>query len=126
MQLLWICLGGAAGSGARYLLAEWARKSLGASFPYGTFLANLLGSFLLGFLMYLGGKTSVFSPNIRLALTAGLMGGFTTYSTFNYETLRYLQEGAFWTGSLYLGLTVAGCLAAGALGVLLARFLVGA
>jgi fluoride exporter len=67
-----------------------------------------------------------FNPTLRLALTTGLMGGFTTYSTFNYETLRYFEGGARWLGALNLGSTVVFCLGAGRLGVLAGRWLVGA
>ena len=55
----------------------------------------MIGSFLLGFLMQVGLATPVLSPTLRLALTTGVMGGFTTYSTFNYETMRYVQDGAW-------------------------------
>ena len=87
-RFLWICVGGAAGTGARYLLSGWALATLGASFPWGTLAVNVLGSFLLGLLMQVGITTSLLSPTLRLALTTGVMGGFTTYSTFNYETIR--------------------------------------
>ena len=66
-----------------------------------------------------------FNPTLRLTLTTGLMGGFTTYSTFNYETLRYFEEGATGLGFLNLGGTVITCLAAGWLGLLAGRMLVG-
>src|SRR5512146_1603566 len=93
-RFLWICLGGAAGTGARYLLGGFLLRVLGAAFPYGTLAVNLIGSFLLAGLMYAGLNTQALSPTLRLALTTGVMGGFTTYSTFSYETMKYVQDGA--------------------------------
>ena len=122
-RLLWICLGGAIGTGARYLLSEWLLRVAGSGFPWGTLTVNVAGSFLLGLLVQVG--MSVERPTLLPALTTGLLGGFTTYSTFNYETLRFFQGDAWQTGFFYLGTTVAGCLAAGALGILSGRLLVG-
>jgi fluoride exporter len=124
-RLLWICLGGAIGTGARYLLSGWLLRILGPEFPYGTLAVNALGSFLLGVLMQVALSTESFPPTLRLTLATGVMGGFTTYSTFNYETLQLFQEGAWLLGLANLGITVAGCLAAGALGLVAGRLLVG-
>ena len=116
-----ICLGGAVGTGARYLLGGWAQRAWGASFPYGTIIINALGSFLIVVIMYLGIQRGVLSPSARLVLTTGLMGGFTTYSTFNYETIRLMQDGALGLAALNLAATVVVCLLAGGLGVLVCR-----
>jgi CrcB protein len=124
-RFLWICLGGAAGTGARYVLSGWALTALGASFPYGTFAVNVLGSFCVGLLMQVGIATPVMSPTLRLALTTGVMGGFTTYSTFNYETIRYMQDGAWRLALGNVALTLGACLAAGLAGVALGRSLFG-
>jgi CrcB protein len=124
-RLLWICLGGAIGTGARYLLSLWLYRLAGPGFPYGTLAVNVIGSFLLGFLLQFSLTTESFSPTLRLALTTGVMGGFTTYSTFNSETLGYLREGAWGIGLAYLAITVVGCLIAGTLGFLSARALAG-
>lgn len=124
-RLLWVCLGGAVGSGARYLVSGWMLAWLGTAFPYGTLTVNLLGSFLLAALMHVGTSTELLSPTLRVALTTGTLGGFTTYSTFSYETFRYLQEGAFLLGALNITVTVFGCLAGCALGFFCARALVG-
>ncbi|HXU34608.1 MAG TPA: fluoride efflux transporter CrcB [Thermoanaerobaculia bacterium] len=122
MQLLWISLGGAVGTAARYLLSGWILRTAGPGFPWGTLAVNTIGSFLLGLLMALGSTS--FSPTVRLTLTTGVMGGFTTYSTFNYETLRSFQDGAWLIGFAYLGATVLGCLAAGWLGFVVGRWVV--
>lgn len=125
-RFLWVCLGSAAGGGARYLVAGWALKLLGPSFPYGTLAVNVLGSFLLAGLMYIGVEAAAMSPALRLVLTTGAMGGFTTYSTFNYETMRYFQQGAWSTGIANVLITVLGCLVASLLGWAGARWLMGA
>jgi CrcB protein len=121
MRFLLICLGGAAGTGARYLFGGWAQRTLGVGFPYGTLIINAVGSFLLVIIMHLSLETGAISPDARLVLGTGVMGGFTTYSTFNYETFRLIQQGSFGLGALYLLGTVVGCLGAGALGLVLAR-----
>ena len=123
-RFLWICLGGAIGTGARYLLSGWLLRITGSGFPYGTLAANVIGSFLLGFLME-AAMTTDFPPTLRLALTTGVMGGFTTYSTFNYETLQLFQDEAWLLGFANLGITVIACLAAGVLGLAAARLVAG-
>src|SRR3954452_24123423 len=91
-RFLWICLGGAAGTGARYLLSGWLLRAAGPGFPWGTLAVNVLGSCLLGLIMQVPLPPALLPPTLRLALTTGVMGGFTTYSTFTYETLQYLQQ----------------------------------
>ncbi len=124
-RFLWICLGGAAGTGARYLLSGWALSVLGTEFPYGTLTVNVIGSFCVGLLMQIGLATPVMSPTLRLALTTGVMGGFTTYSAFNYETIRYVQDGAWRLALGNAAATLAACLVAGFAGVALGRSLFG-
>lgn len=124
-RFLWICLGGAAGTGARYLLSGWLLRAAGPGFPWGTLAVNVLGSFLLGVIMQVALATDLLSPTLRLTLTTGVMGGFTTYSTFNYETLQYLQQNDWLMGSLNLAVTVVVCLAAGSLGFVAGRVIAG-
>ena len=124
-RFLWICLGGAAGTGARYLLSGWLLRVAGPAFPWGTLAANVLGSFLLGLIAQVALATDLIPPTLRLALTTGLMGGFTTYSTFNYETLQYLQQDEWLLAAANLGVTVVCCLVAGSLGLLAGRLLAG-
>lgn len=125
LRLLAICLGGAVGTAGRYLLAIWLPTVAGTAFPWATLTVNVAGSFLLGAIMQTGMTTEVMSPTLRLALTTGVMGGFTTYSTFNYETLNYFSEGAWATGLLNIGATVVVCLVAGIGGVAVARWIFG-
>jgi fluoride exporter len=126
MKTLWIGLAGAMGTIARYHLDGWVQERLRTGFPYGTLVVNLVGSFLIAFLMHLGLRTEVISPTTRIVVATGFIGGFTTYSTFNFETLRYLQDGAWTLGALNIVATLFGCLAAGVAGWVAARTLVGA
>ncbi len=123
-RLLWVCLAGAAGTGARYLVGIWAAERLGASFPFGTLLVNLAGCFLMAFLMEVA-LAFTWSPTVRVALTVGFLGGLTTYSSFNHETTRMLQNGAYGLAGLNAGLTLAGAFTAGWLGFVAARQLTG-
>lgn len=125
VRFLWICLGGAIGTGARYLISGWALKRFGTSFPYGTLAVNLIGSFLIGAIMQVALTTALLPPTGRLVLAVGVLGGFTTYSSFNYETIHYFQEGAWLMGFLNILIMVAACLAAGVAGLASARWLVG-
>lgn len=122
-RFLLICLGGAIGTGCRFLLSTWVAV-FGADFPRGTVLINLTGSFLIAVVLELSAITGAISLDLRLFLTTGLMGGYTTYSSFNYETLRLIESGAMGLAGLNLAFTVAGCLAAGFAGLLSARGLV--
>jgi len=125
MRLLLVCAGGAVGSGARYLTALWAASALGPAFPFGTLIVNVAGSFLIAFIMHVGSATELLSADMRVMLTTGVMGGFTTYSTFNYETTGYFREGAWMLGTVNIGVTVIGCLAAGMAGLMLGRLVFG-
>lgn len=115
-RLLWVMLGGALGSGARFLAAGWVQRSLGGNFPWGTLSVNLAGSFLLGVLVPLSLRGQLLSPVASLALSVGLLGGFTTYSSFSVETLALLQEGATATALANIAATLLACLAASWLG----------
>lgn len=123
-RLFWICLAGAAGTATRYLIALWAAQRLGSAFPYGTLVVNLSGCFVIAALMH-AALTLGWSPTLRAALTIGFVGGFTTYSSFNYETMRLLEEGAAATAVVNVGLTLLGGLMAGWLGLVTARELLG-
>jgi CrcB protein len=125
-RLLYICLGGALGTGARYLLSGALLRALGPSFPVGTLAVNVIGSFLLSLIMQLSLATTAISPTVRLVLTTGFLGGFTTYSTFNYESLSYFEQGAWGLGLLDVSVTVFACMAAGVLGLWSGRALGGA
>jgi len=120
-KVLVVTLGGAIGSGARYVLGSFVQAMAGTAFPLGTLVVNVLGSFLICAIMHLGTAANVISPTLRLFLTTGIMGGFTTYSAFDYETYRYTQQGAYAPAALNVGLTLVACFAAGAAGDALAK-----
>jgi CrcB protein len=121
--LVWVILGGGIGSGARYLVGLWALQRFGPSFPYGTAIVNLAGCFALGVVAHLASTLS-WTPEARAAAIAGLLGGFTTYSSFNHETLMLMANGAAASALANVAVTVAGGLAAGWLGLVVARQLV--
>ena len=118
-RFLLVCLGGAIGTGARYLTAIWAAGALGTAFPFGTLIVNVVGSFLIALILQLNPA----SLDVRLLLTTGVMGGFTTYSAFNYETTNYFRTGAWALGALNASVTFVGCLAAGVAGLAVGRML---
>lgn len=124
-RLLWIGLAGALGTMTRYLVGLWAGRTLGAGFPYGTLIVNLVGCFLIAGITHVALSSTLISPTMRLTLTTGFMGGLTTYSSFNLETTQALQRGGWGTASLNFGATVAGCFLAGLLGLVVARRIVG-
>lgn len=119
-RILLIVLAGALGTMARYLVGVWAGRTLGASFPYGTFIVNVVGCFLIAIIAY-AASLEVISPALRLTLATGFCGGLTTYSSFNLETTQLLQSRAFYVGCLNVGVTLFACFAAGLLGLALAR-----
>ena len=120
-NVVMIALGGAVGTAMRYGISVGMLRWLGPSFPFGTLLANLLGSLLLGVVMQLGGDHEIAGVNAKLVLGTGVMGGFTTYSSFNLETIRLAEQGAYGRAGLYVGATLVVCLLAGWGGVALAR-----
>jgi CrcB protein len=125
LRLFLICAGGAVGTGLRYLTSLWAAARFGASFPAGTLAVNIAGSFLLAFIMQASMASEAISTDVRLMLTTGVMGGFTTYSTFNYETTNYFREGAWLVGFSNVAATLLGCFAAGLAGLALGRLVAG-
>lgn len=123
MVLVWVMIAGGLGSGARYLIGQWAGERLGLSFPYGTLIVNLVGCFALGLFAQLASSTS-WSPELRAAVAIGLLGGFTTYSSFNHETLALIASGSTSSALLNVAVTLAGGFVAGWLGLVVARQLV--
>jgi fluoride exporter len=116
MRLLgYIAFGGAIGSVARYLVGVAVQSRTGANFPTGTLLVNITGCILLGFLIHYALATPAIRPEVRALLTTGLCGGYTTFSTFSYETVSLVQDGDWRRAALYVGLSVGGAI----LGILL-------
>ena len=109
---------GGAGCVARYLVALAVGRR---AFPYATLVVNIVGSFLIGFILELALARKDVPANLQLALTTGFMGGFTTYSSFNFETTKLVLDGHPARGLLNVGATLAGGIAAGLLGLWVAR-----
>lgn len=124
--LLAVAGGGAAGSLLRYVLGAAIQTRAGSGFPVGTLVVNVTGSLLLGFLMRLMLDTTVASPSIRLLLTTGFCGGYTTFSTFTYETARLMEDGDYERAGLYVGLSLVLSIMAMFLGLWTARALLDA
>jgi CrcB protein len=117
MTLLYIAIGGAAGSLARYGLSGWVHERAGFGFPWGTFVVNVLGSFVLGFtLRYL--EAVRLPPDMRALVAIGILGAFTTFSTFSYETVALLEDGAWMRAALYAFGSLILAIAAAYIGIL--------
>jgi fluoride exporter len=121
MQTVYIAVFGALGCLSRYWLSSWTNLLAGKGFPFGTLLVNIIGSFLLGLLLEGSLRTSHLSLELRMGIAVGFLGGFTTFSTFSYETLRLLEKGSLLQASLNIGLSVGICIIFVALGIYLAR-----
>ncbi len=122
-ELMVIAAGGAVGASLRWLVAGAIQRATGGAFPWGTFVVNALGSFLLGFLFIWLLERSSVGGLARLAITVGFLGAFTTFSTFSYESLHLMREGAFGLAAANVLGQVTVCLALAWLGVQLARLI---
>ena len=121
--VLYIALFGALGCVARYFLSGWVYDLVGSALPYGTFAVNGIGAFLIGLVMEFGLRSAAVSPELRIGLTIGFLGGFTTFSTFSYETFRLLESAQLPEALANVLLSVTVCLAFTFLGILAARHL---
>ena len=97
-KLLWVALGGAGGSVLRYLAAGLVQRWAGGAFPAGTLLVNVVGCFVIGCLASPLQEGGLVSPEVRLLVMVGLLGGFTTFSTYGLETLQLLRDGEWLLG----------------------------
>lgn len=105
MTLAYVALGGALGALARYGISGWVYDRMGETFPWGTLVVNVLGCLALGAVVrWL--QVSAVSPEIRPFLTIGLLGAFTTFSTFSFETVALLQDGQWTKAGVYVGASV--------------------
>ena len=121
--LILVGIGGLAGSILRYLVALVFSTRAAANFPYGTLAVNLVGCLLIGMIFAITEKGDLLSPEWRILLTTGFCGGFTTFSTFSYESIRLLQDGEILLVTLYVGGSVVAGLLLTYLGMLLIRSL---
>ena len=122
-RVLAIAAGGAVGALLRYWVSSGTHALLGRGFPYGTLVVNVLGSFAIGFLFVLFLERMTLSGEWRAGILVGVLGAFTTFSTFSIETLNLLEEGAHLKASLNVASSVALCLAGAWFGILLGRTL---
>lgn len=120
-SLLYVAVGGAMGSVARYLLSKFVSSSILSVFPFATFVINLLGCFLIGIFCGLAERNVAIQGDMKLLWITGVCGGFTTFSTFSNESLSLLQNGHVLYGALY----IAGSVFLGILMVLVGLRLVG-
>jgi len=104
--MLVLAIAGAAGTVGRWALSGWMYRLLGERFPYGTLVVNVLGCLLAGALMEAALLTDLVPPSWRTPLTVGLLGAFTTFATFGYETMRYVEQGAWFSALTNIGANV--------------------
>lgn len=122
-NFLIVFLGGGIGAAARYWLSGSIARSSGSSFPFGTMTVNVIGCFAIGFLMTAFEDRFLVTPSLRLFLTIGILGGFTTFSTFSFETIAMMKDAEYFYALLNIGFSLAGCLAATYAGAALGKIL---
>jgi fluoride exporter len=119
--LLFIGIGGFIGSVSRYLLARAVQVFMISSFPFGTITVNILGSLLIGLIYGLSERGVLIDPQLRLFLTVGICGGFTTFSTFSAESFYLLRDGQYLWFMAYAFLSISLCLLAVFLGFIISK-----
>lgn len=124
-DIIYIAIAGSFGALGRYYMTDLAHRLLGGGYPYGTLAVNIVGSFLIGLIIQTGISTDLISPAWRLALTVGFLGAFTTFSTFSYETISYLEDGTWSMAGVNIVANVLLAMIAVFFGVLLGRTLFG-
>jgi fluoride exporter len=124
--MIWwyVAVGSAVGGMARFALATLVQQRAGPNFPLGTLVVNITGSFLLGFLLRYALATDAVSPEVRALLTTGFCGGYTTFSTFTYDTVILIEDGGSARAGLYVLLSVGLSLLGAWLGIATARELI--
>lgn len=125
VNMLAVALGAAIGANLRYGLTLWAAQRFGTSWPYGTFIINLLGCLVIGGLLSLATSRLTLTEPLRLLLVTGLLGGFTTFSSFGYESVSMINSGNWVGAGLYVGGSVLLGLGAVFLGASTMRWLAG-
>lgn len=120
-MLFYVAIGSALGGVSRYLLGGLVQRVLDTTFPAGTLFVNISGSFLLGAILRYAVDTPSLSPEVRALLTIGFCGGYTTFSTFSYETVALLKDGEWTRAGFYVAASVLLSVAGTFLGFGLAR-----
>lgn len=99
IRLAIIFVGGGVGSVLRYAMSGWVYALMGTDFPYGTFAVNVIGSFVIGLFLTISEDRFLVSMDMRALIAIGVLGGFTTFSTFTYETLELFRSGSYFTAA---------------------------
>ncbi len=123
LKLFVIFAGGGIGSVLRYATSALMYSIFGTDFPYGTFAVNVIGSFVIGFFLTVAGERFLVSPETRAFVAIGILGGFTTFSTFTYETLGLFKDGSFFVGGTNIIASITVALFAAWLGNLIGRLI---
>jgi len=120
-MIIYVALGSALGGVARFLLGGLVQRLTGGTFPLGTLIINITGSFLLGLVYRYAVDSAAITPEIRAFLAIGICGGYTTFSTFSYDSVRLLEDGETTRALAYIGLSVVLSLGAAMLGIAAGR-----
>ena len=124
-EIIYITLAGGMGALGRYYMTGLVHRLLGHGFPYGTLVVNLVGSFLIGLVMQISMSTDLVPRSLRLAFTLGFLGAFTTFSTFSYETLGYLEDSLWLMAGINILTNVVSGIIAAFIGMALGRVILG-
>jgi CrcB protein len=119
MLIFYIGLFGGFGCLSRYAVSGWTYSLVGRRLPFGTLAVNVIGSFLLGLVMAATLHSTLLPHAVRVGITTGFMGGFTTFSTFSYETFRLIDDGSYLEAGANIFLNLAACLVFASLGIFL-------
>ncbi|MBI1806555.1 MAG: fluoride efflux transporter CrcB [Ignavibacteria bacterium] len=123
LKIILVFIGGGIGAVGRYMLSGAVHRVFGSDFPYGTLTVNVAGCFLIGFLMFGLEERFLLNPALRIFLTIGILGGFTTFSSFSFETIALLRDGEILFATLNIGTSIVVCLVATYLGTLTGKLL---
>lgn len=121
MAWLWVALGGAIGAVLRFKVGALAGRNLGTALPYGTLSVNLLGSFIIGLLWVIFNQQAWANPVLKQLFIVGVLGGFTTFSSFSLDSVLLLQQERYIAAFSYVSVSLLGCLAATAVGIWAAK-----
>ena len=125
LRIVYIGIGGFVGAICRYGMSGFVYRMLGGDFPVGTLFVNTFGSFILGFILQMHSEYLVFNENIRVGLSIGVLGAFTTFSTFSYETYCLVKDGEIFKAGFNIFSNVFLCLVAVWLGIVGAKLISG-
>jgi fluoride exporter len=124
-EILLLAIAGGLGTVSRYGLSVAAQRITGFGFPFGTLFVNVLGSVIIGYTMQVGLNSDIIPRSLRVIVTVGFLGAFTTFSAFTYETARYLENGAWLSGAINITANVVQSILATILGMFLGRMTYG-